>query len=1221
MTRRLAAGTIPAAFRYQARRTPDRAAVLDDAGHLTYAELDERSDRVAAALGRRGFPRKGIGVLLADRSLQAIAGLLGVLKAGGAYLPLDVTYPRQRIERITAASAPAAVLGGAAAIRAGLGPTLGGHAVIDLDGVEPQPPATAEPVGPGDLAYVIYTSGSTGEPKGALNEHRAVLALVDSLREAILDVHGPALRIALVASLAFDASVQQVFSALLLGHTLCIVPEAARRDPWQLADFCRRHRIDVTDGTPAHLAMLCQVPDDGRGPLPVRQYVIGGEAMSPEVLGRFRARWCAPGARITNVYGVAECAVDSSSYLVDDAAVERLGFVPIGRALPHAELSFRDGALARVGPGVRGELCIGGAGVGRGYLGDEVQTAERFVADPEHPGRRLYRTGDAARELPDGTLQFCGRLDRQVAVRGHRVELAEVEAALLRYRHRETTPGEPAPAPRVVRCERCLLDSTHPGLTIEQGVCAACRLFERTRAALTAYFGTPGGLRELTERARARGSGEADCLLQFSGGKDSTYVLYRLIDMGLRVQTFTFDNGFISETAFENIRRITSELGVEHVTGRASNMPGIFTESLRNDSTVCSGCFRGLTAVSTRLAQERGIPMVLTGLSRGQIAETKLRPLLEAGIVDVAEIERRLVAHRKLYHARRDRTSRLLNVAVRIDGIDEMDFVDYFRYDPVTTREIRTYLAERSAFWREPKDTGFCSTNCRINEVGIYVHRMQRGFHNYAAPLSWDCRLGVLSREDALRELGEIVDEDAVRGILGQIGYEPAVETQVVRDAAVVVLRQGEGEVRLDAFYAADRPVSPEALRAWLLRELPEHMVPARYVQLDAMPVTVSGKTDYEALAAIAPERPAGAAAGAAAGTATERRLAALWAEALDLPESDVGVDDDFFVLGGSSLTATVVVGLVAQELGVRLSVVEAFADPTVRGLAGVIDARAGGGASRERDGGAAALLGGDPATMPALFLCPDVSGAPQSYVQLAGRLATDCATWRLGAGAEPELPAPIEGLGAAIAGAVRRVGARPPRALGGWSFGGVLALEAAAELERRGDPAGLLVVIDADVPDQGRWSDARRRALAALATVLDDPVPDLRAAWRCVRALVEVDRRIELADVLRRLPPDLLDAGLAAAASPAARLDLAGRVLDRVDALARYAGPGAVRCPILYVAARDSGRDRSQREGWRRLTAGAFSHAAVPGDHLSLLREPGVGELAASIVRHLRHL
>jgi len=1212
--------TIPAAFRDQVRRSPARRAVLDEAGHLTYAELDERSDRVAASLIGRGFRRGDVGVLLADRSRQAIAGLLGVLKAGGAYLPLDVTHPRRHIERIVAAGAPAAVLAGAAAIRGGVGPAIGGHPVIDLDGGGPPRPAPpAGEVAPGDLAYVIYTSGSTGEPKGTLNEHRAVLALVESLRESVLAVHGDALRVAMVASLAFDASVQQVFSALLLGHTLCIVPEAARRDPWRLVEFYRRHRIDVTDGTPAHLAMLCQVRDDRGGALPVRQYLIGGEALRPDVVAQFRARWCAPGARITNVYGVAECAVDSTSYLVDDAEVERLGFVPIGRPLPHADLSIRDGALARVRPGVRGELCIGGPGVGRGYLGDPAQTAERFVSDPERPDWRLYRTGDLARELPDGTLEYCGRADRQVSLRGHRIELAEVEAALLRYSRREASG---ATAPRAVRCERCVLDSTYPGLTIEQGVCSVCRLHDRTRGALDRYFGTPADFRALMDRARARGSGEADCLLQFSGGKDSTYVLYRLIDMGVRVQTFTFDNGYISDTAFENIRRITGELGVEHVNGRVAGMHTVFSESLRNDSTVCSGCFRGLTAVSTRLAQERGIGMVLTGLSRGQIAETKLKPLLEAGIADVAEIDRRLVTHRKLYHARGDRTSRLLNVAVRIDAIDEMDFVDYFRYDPVTTREIRAFLAERSAYWREPKDTGFCSTNCRINEVGIYVHRLQRGFHNYAAPLSWDCRLDVMPREDAIHELGEVVDEDAVRGILGQIGYEPAARAGAIRDVAVIVRAQAGGEPRLSAYYTADRSVDPEALRAWLRRELPEHMVPAHLVRLDAMPVTVSGKTDHEALAAMAPDRGAGAPAAGPAGTETERLLTRLWAEALDVPRDGLGVEDDFFVLGGSSLTATVVVGLVARELGVRLSVVEAFADPTVRGLAGVIDRRlAGGGeaAGGERGGGPAALLAGDAEAMPGLFLCPDVSGALQSYVPVAGRLAAACASWRLAAGSEPELPAPIEAVGAAIADAVQRLRGRPPCLLGGWSFGGVLALEAAAELERRGDRAGLLVVIDADVPDVLRWGAARRQAMAALAALLDERPRDLRAAWRQVRRLVEVDGRLDLADVLGRLPADLLDAGIAAAApSPAAQLDLAGRVLDRVDALARYAIRGPVDCPLLFVAAADSGRDVSQREGWSRLTAGAFSHAVVPGDHLSLVREPHAGELAAAIVRHL---
>jgi amino acid adenylation domain-containing protein len=1212
----VSAGTIHDAFRAQVRQVPDRPAVVSEAGDLTYAELDRRSTEVASALIGRGFRPGDIGLLLADRSPHVIAGLLGVLKAGGAYLPLDVAYPRQRIERILHASTPAAVLASGATLPDGLDDIVGERSILRIDevrGAAASPPD--EPAGSADLAYVIYTSGSTGEPKGAMNEHRAVLNLVRGLRETVLAGEDGPLRIALVASLAFDASVQQLFSALLLGHTLCIVPEGARRDPWQLVDFYRRFQVDVSDGTPTHLQMLCQVRDTGAA-LPVRHYVIGGEALSPEVVRDFRSRWCRPGTRITNIYGVAECCVDSCSYLVDDAEVQALGFVPIGAALRGVELSVRDEGLRPLPAGQMGELCISGAGVGPGYLRDDVRTVERFVVHPEHPDRRLYRTGDLARQLADGNLQHCGRMDRQVKLRGHRMELEEIEAALLRYRERSSLDESARVSGAVRRCERCLLDSAHADVSIEDGICSVCRLYERSRDVLDEYFGTEGDFLSLVERCRARQPGDADCLLLFSGGKDSSYALYRLMDMGLRVITFTFDNGYISDTAFENIERITSELGVEHVTGRVGAMPAVFAESLRNESTVCTGCFRGLTAVSTQLAQDRRIPIVVTGLSRGQIVDTKVRPLLQAGITDVAEIDRRLVTHRKLYHARGDRTSQLLNVQLRIDAIDEMHFVDHFRYDPVTTAEIRNYLYMRSSFWREPKDTGLCSTNCRINEVGIHVHGLQRGYHNYAAPLSWDIRLGVQSRDEGLKELGGVVDEEAVRVILQEIGYEPARETRVVRDSAVVVRRQGDGEPRLCAYYTADRPISPEVLRSWLRTALPEFMVPAQYVRLDAIPVSVSGKTDYEALVALPDERLSPEPEGrAAALSPTDRRVLDLWADALELPVNEISPDEDFFALGGSSLTATVLVGLLARDLEVQLSVVEAFANPTVRGMAAAVDACLASTPGRSAAAQTTVLLRGDPAASNAVFLCPDVAGGVENYIPLARRLEAAGAVWGITSGSAREPDGPIEEVAAAVVSAVRSVRPHGPYLLGGWSFGGIVALEAAAQFERMGEEVSLLLLLDAPAPERRRWSDLQARTLASLNSHFGQNAADLVTLWVRAAHRVVPDDALSLELLLRQLPTDLLDDGLRTSMKPdAASIRLVGRMLDRVQALAGYALDGAVRCPIVYLAGRESPVSTVHSDAWQRLTGSSFRRLLVDGGHTSMMREPHVAGVAAAI-------
>jgi non-ribosomal peptide synthetase component F len=270
-------------------------------------------------------------------------------------------FGEHRSQEILHASAPAILLSTASVIA---GATAGRRKLIDQETIdldallagrgagpsEPDGGALHQAVQPNDLAYVVYTSGSTGEPKGAMNEHRSVLNLVEALHRTILTPYDTPLNVALVASLAFDVSVQQIFSALLLGHTLFVVPEEARRDPWRLVDFYRRNQIHVTDGTPTHLEMMCQVRGDEGGPLPVRHFIIGGEVLSPEVVTEFRTRWCQPGACITNIYGVAECCVDSLSYLTDEAEIARLGFVPIGTALPNMQVHVLDQALSLYDP-------------------------------------------------------------------------------------------------------------------------------------------------------------------------------------------------------------------------------------------------------------------------------------------------------------------------------------------------------------------------------------------------------------------------------------------------------------------------------------------------------------------------------------------------------------------------------------------------------------------------------------------------------------------------------------------------------------------------------------------------------------------------------------------------------------------------------------------------------------------------------------------------------
>jgi hypothetical protein len=326
-----------------------------------------------------------------------------------------------------------------------------------------------------------------------------------------------------------------------------------------------------------------------------------------------------------------------------------------------------------------------------------------------------------------------------------------------------------------VFCSRCCLSDNIPTVTLDgEGVCNVCRDFEVHGPELMGFFKPEAELDSLLAASRTEGS-KFDVLVLFSGGKDSSYVLAKMVEKGLRVLTFTFDNGFTSPRALENIRRASEDLKVENVMVTSKAIDEVYAESLRKSKTVCSGCFRALTSFSTQLAMDRNIRVVMTGLSRGQICETKLGSFFSQKKLDLQEIETSLQKFRKLYHLRNDRIKTLIQDNVMADEarFDQIQFVDYFRYSGVSKAEVAAYLRDRCTFWQRPSDTGGCSTNCQINDAGIYVHLSTRGYHNYAIPLAWDVRLGIVPRAQAIDELQVTVDEVKAQKILSQIGYQP----------------------------------------------------------------------------------------------------------------------------------------------------------------------------------------------------------------------------------------------------------------------------------------------------------------------------------------------------------------------------------------------------------------------------------------------------------------
>ncbi len=419
------AGTAHALFAEQARRTPDAVALvaLQASGaerRLSYTELDRRANQLAHYLRRRGVGPETLVAIGLERSPELIISVLGVLKAGAAYLPLDPSYPRDRLAFMLADSRATLLLTDRL-LADRLPPQPTGRVMIDAEQerIAREPAfAPADEVGPDALAYLIYTSGSTGTPKGVMVPHRGIGNLALAQRRAFdLD---PQSRVLQFASFGFDASVSEIFVTLLSGAALYLPPQRVI-DGLELTSLLREAAISAVTLPPSLLAVL---PSDNLPAL--RTVVTAGEACPPAVA----ERW-ATGRRLVNGYGPTETTVCATMALLAAPA----GRAPIGRPIEQVQTYVLDRWGRPTPAGVPGELYIGGVGVARGYLGRPDLTAERFVPDPfgATPGARRYRTGDRVRLLASGELEFLDRIDQQVKLRGFRVELGEIEAALLRH--------------------------------------------------------------------------------------------------------------------------------------------------------------------------------------------------------------------------------------------------------------------------------------------------------------------------------------------------------------------------------------------------------------------------------------------------------------------------------------------------------------------------------------------------------------------------------------------------------------------------------------------------------------------------------------------------------------------------------------------------------------------------------------------------------------------
>lgn len=897
--------------------------------------LAEDADALMVVSGGEGFTRKAIArrcnAIAADllahdvrpgdlvglhltRSPDLVAAMLAVLRCGAAFVPFDPQQPASRLDRIEALANPVLVLSEA---------RLSGHWTPgckrrDIGKVQSEAEEALAATVAATTAYVMFTSGSTGTPKGVVVGRAALARYAHWAAAEFSPV--PRASWALHSAIGFDLTITSIFAPIVAGGQIHAYWDVVEGPDLSVLRVFAEDAVDVVKLTPAHLSLVVETARPvGR----IRSLVLGGEALTTALAGRAQSALSTEIA-IWNEYGPTEAVVGCMSHRFDPQR-DTGRTVPIGRPAEATALYLLDPAGNPAPDEVPAAIFVGGIDrLAEGYFGNDEATREAFVPDPFRPGHRMYRTGDLGSISRAGILDYHGRIDAQLKVRGVRIEPAEIVAAAMQHPDiKACVIRTDGPRSATAHCVRCGIGTDHPGTEIDDnGVCNICSGYESYRNLAAGYFGDMGAFADIVrERAQSR-KGDYDCLMMLSGGKDSSYALCRLAEITPRILAATLDNGFISDGAKENIRRVTEELGIEHRFLSTPAMNEIFVDSLKRHANVCNGCFKAIYTLGLKLARDEGIPLIVTGLSRGQMFETRLTPeLFETNPKRPDEIDDMVMAARRAYHHFPDTAAERLNGDLfqneRI--FEEVTFADFYRYCDVPVSEVYRYLDDRMS-WIRPVDTGR-STNCLINDVGIHVHKTERGYHNYALPYSWDVRMGHKSLKEASEELDDEIDEARVGEILKEIGYTtraPADET----DRQLICYFTGY--------------VEPADLRRHLTARLPREMVPAHFVQLSRIPLTANGKVDDARLPSPTQARSDEAKAEyVAPRTGLEKRLAEIWGAVLNLPQ--VGIADNFLDIGGDSIRAIQIASR-ARAVGLAVSPIDIFRHQTLTSLAETLE-------------------------------------------------------------------------------------------------------------------------------------------------------------------------------------------------------------------------------------------------------------------------------------------
>ncbi|MER6156419.1 amino acid adenylation domain-containing protein [Streptomyces sp. NPDC001868] len=981
------ADTWPAMFAEQVRQRPDSVALVFEDEELTYAELDERANRLAHALIARGAGPERIVALALPRSTELIVAEVAVMKAGAAYLPIDHDYPADRIAYMLGDARPVCMVTTAETTRDLPDPAAADMALVELDSPataaelarrpvhDPTEAERGAPLTVLNAAYVIYTSGSTGRPKGVALSHGGVAKLVATQSERF--GIGPHSRVLQFASPSFDVAFWDLCLGLLSGGRLVVVPAELRVPGAPLADYANAHGITFMILPPALLAAM---PEDVQLP-PTATLLAGTERVSPELVGRY-----ARGRMMFNAYGPTEATTNSTLGLCDPD-IPAGAIVPIGVPDPGTRAYVLDAFLRPVPAGVTGELYLGGAGLARGYLGRPDLTAERFVADPfGEPGERLYRTGDLVRWRADGRLEFLGRADAQVKIRGFRIEPGEIESVLRGHPAvdqvtvvvREDRPGDRRLAAYVVPALDAPRDAD-PDTRVEEWkelhelLYGAAGSEDDADAGDSTGAGDGSGLRENYAGWNSMYDGTPIPVEEMREWRASTVERIRELGTGQKVLEIGVGSGLI-------LSRIAPDCEAYWGTDLSAAAVAALRAQVDTDPELAAKVeLRAQPAHDTD-----GLPagyfdtVVINSVAQyfpsGEYLDDVLRQvsglLAPGGRIFVGDVRnlrllrtlRAAVETRRATGGDEDEDKSALRTAVErsvrwegellldpdffaaLDGFDaeirikratHHNELSRYRYDVVLRPGV-------PAAGRELAEVDWASVGGLVGLAELLAGRPD-GLRVVGVPnarLADD--LADLRRlEGSSREAASGTDPEDLHALAAEHGYRAALTWNGNADDgafdAVLVLDGPFGPLyrTAGAYPHANRPAPfrdvgalMRSLRGHAAEWLPDYMVPSAFVPLHALPVTPSGKIDARALPA--PDY-ATMSSGRAPRTPREKLLCALYAEVLGLDA--VTAEDDFLALGGDSISAIQLL-IRARESGLKLTTREVFRHRTVEALA-----------------------------------------------------------------------------------------------------------------------------------------------------------------------------------------------------------------------------------------------------------------------------------------------